>query len=107
MYPAAALTPKERANRRLTLVVLLATVFFCLPVTAQVTLTLSPGQVTLGPTQTQDFTAVITGTTAKKVKFKVCAGSGEDCVEGGNSTLGTIAVIGRDSNDNPIARYTA
>jgi len=37
----------------------------------------------------------------------VCDGDGKNCVEGGNTTVGTIAIVGTDANKNRILRYTA
>jgi len=80
-----------------------------LPVAAQagVKMTFTPSQNTVAITQTQDLTVFIPGTGAKIVKLQVCDSNGANCVTGGNSTLGTLAEIGRDSNNNPLVRYTA
>ena len=82
---------------------------FLLPVAAQAKakVTLTPSQTTVATTQTQELTAVVTGTTNKNVKFHVCDSNGQNCVLGGNGTLGTIAESSRDANNNPIATYIA
>src|SRR3990172_8901639 len=107
MRPTAAPTLKEPAGRRIALVVLLASAFLSLPLTAQVTLTLSPSQATVKVAESQDFTAVVTGTSDKTVKWKVCDTNGKNCVGGGNSQVGTVADIGVDAEGNHIGRYTA
>src|SRR3990172_4614206 len=72
------------------------------------TITISPVGATVVATQTQDFVAVVTGTTNKNVQWKVCNGIGQNCVLGGNSSLGTIADTGlTDAEGNHIGRYTA
>src|SRR3990172_1602097 len=82
---------------------------FLLPAAAQAKakVTLTPSQTTVATTQTQELTAVVTGTTNKNVKFHVCDSNGQNCVLGGNGTLGTIAESSRDANNNPIATYIA
>jgi len=85
----------------------LALLLMAAPAIGQQTVTLAPTSAVVVVSETQDFTAVVTGTTQKTVRFQVCDGNGRNCVTGGSSTLGTIAEIGRDPDDNPIARYTA
>ena len=80
-----------------------------LPVAAQAKakVTLTPSQTTVATTQTQELTAVVTGTTNKNVKFHVCDSNGANCVLGGNPTVGTVSETSRDANNNPIATYVA
>ncbi|MFQ5663937.1 MAG: Ig domain-containing protein [Terriglobia bacterium] len=82
---------------------------FVLPLAAgaRVTITLSPDQANLNLTRTQDFTAVVTGTNRKAVRWKVCDANGRNCVAGGNSGVGTIVKLGKDAANNRLARYTA
>jgi YVTN family beta-propeller protein len=70
-------------------------------------MTFTPSQSTVATTQVQDLTVFIPGTGTKVVKLQVCDFNGANCVTAGNSTLGTLAEIGRDSNNNPLVRYTA
>src|SRR3972149_8461053 len=72
-----------------------------------VKLSLTPTAAPVRITEMGNFTAVVTGTSQKTVKFKVCDGAGLNCVNGGNVTLGTLVQIGTDASNNPIARYTA
>jgi hypothetical protein len=72
-----------------------------------VKVTLSPAQAAVPINQTQDFIAVITGTSDKTVRWKLCDGNGQNCVTGGNSTIGTITEVGVNSAGNPIGHYTA
>src|SRR3990172_2200469 len=74
---------------------------------AGVKLTLTPTAAPVRIREMGNFTAVVTGTSQKTVKFKVCDGAGLNCVNGGNVTLGTLVQIGTDASNNPIARYTA
>ena len=74
---------------------------------AKVQLTLTPAEAPIRINETGDFTAVVTGNVSKTVKLQVCDGFGQNCVTGGSTTLGTIAQVGTDSNNNPIARYIA
>lgn len=75
---------------------------------AQVTITLAPSAAAIDTGQTQDFTAVVTGTSNKSItRWLVCDSNGGNCVAGGNSTLGTLVEIGSDVDGNRIARYTA
>lgn len=68
---------------------------------------LSPPAATLNTAQTADFTAVVTGTSSKTVRWKVCDANGQNCLTGGNSTSGTVVDIGTDGSGNHIGRYTA
>ena len=92
-----------------SLLLLVAAGVFLLPAgaAAKVALTLTPAEAPIRIAETGDFTAVVTGNVAKTVKLQVCDGFGQNCVTGGSTTLGTIAQIGTDSNNNPIARYIA
>lgn len=74
---------------------------------AQVTVTLSPSSATVSLTQPQDFTAVVTGTADRTVKWKVCDANGKNCVLNGSTSIGTLVDIGADSSGNRIGRYTA
>jgi len=79
-----------------------------LPMAAQaVGMTMTPSQTTVATTETQDLTLVITGTSSRKVALQVCDRNGQNCVGGGNSTLGTIVKIGPDANNNVLVQYTA
>ncbi len=53
---------------------------------------------------------MVTGTSNqndKAVVWLVCDGDGENCVSGGNSTLGTISPTSLDSSGNSVALYAA
>ncbi|MFQ5818009.1 MAG: IPT/TIG domain-containing protein, partial [Terriglobia bacterium] len=74
---------------------------------SHITIVAEPPQACLSVSQTQDITAVVTGTDQKDVAWSVCDGDGENCVPGGNSAVGTIVATGRDADNNAVARYTA
>src|SRR3989338_7956883 len=107
MDKAAAQTPKEQKSKRLAIIALLASAFLASPLHAQITINLSPDQAAVDVTQSQDFTAVVTGTSNKTIKWKLCNGKGKSCVLGGNSEVGTIVDIGVDAEGNHMGRYTA
>jgi len=92
-----------------THLLLLTAVVLSLPASlaAKVTVTVTPAEATVALAQTQDFIAAVSGTNKKGVKFAVCDGSGANCVNGGNSAVGTIAIIGNDPEGNRIGRYIA
>ena len=93
----------------LTCVLPVAVACLALPPMAagQVTIDLTPSEASIGLGQGQDFTAVVTGTAHKDVKWEVCRGSARNCLAGGNRKRGGIVEVGRDADDNPIARYVA
>ncbi|MFQ5818129.1 MAG: hypothetical protein ACE5H2_09290, partial [Terriglobia bacterium] len=74
---------------------------------SHITIVGEPPQATLIVNQTQDITAVVTGSDQKDVTWSVCDGDGTNCVPGGDSAVGTIVATGRDAGNNAIARYTA
>lgn len=88
------------------MVVVLSLLF--LPAAAQaIGMTMTPSQTTVATAQTQDLTLVISGTSSRKVTLQVCDRNGQNCVGGGNSTLGAIVKIGPDANNNVLVQYTA
>jgi len=89
------------------MVVVLLLLFLPAAAQAGVKMTVTPSQTTVAITQTQDLTVFIPGTGTKNVKLQVCDSNGLNCVTGGNSIVGTLAETGRDSNNNPLVRYTA
>lgn len=54
-----------------------------------------------------DFRALVTGTKQKQVKWSVCDGNGQNCVKGGNTTLGEIRPITTDKFANSIGQLRA
>ncbi len=94
--------------RTLSRTVVVLSLFF-LPAAAQAKakVTLTPSQTTVATTQTQELTAVVTGTTNKNVKFHVCDSNGQNCVLGGDGTRGILVANGVDANNNPIVTYSA
>src|SRR3989338_10365246 len=94
-------------SRSIPFLLIVAVCLLPLGAAAKVALTLTPAEAPIRIAETGDFTAVVTGNVSKTVKLQVCDGFGQNCVTGGSTTLGTIAQVGTDSNNNPIARYTA
>jgi hypothetical protein len=69
-----------------------------------------PELASLATSETLQITAIVTGTNNrddKAVVWLVCDGDGQNCVSGGNSTLGTISPTSLDSSGNSVALYTA
>jgi len=76
----------------------------------EIIITADPSTAELVTGQTQTITAVVTGSSNpedKQVIWSVCDGQGQDCVDGGNSTVGTVVPTSADSDGNARAIYTA